>query len=271
MDYSRLNSTNSDRMRFESAAASKNIPWMFENYLPSKVYLYHIPQFTRLGYLLADLKPQEKIKRYRSSGGVLKDGDTIEVFHNLKGESFAFRMTPSYTLKANLKDIKIGTVTYSSAAGGRENTTSFSDISGVMIHNNLMFPLNIYYQPRNQGEKPNMVAQVGAYDGMTYLGGGVSNVYFDNSREGLRIGDRLAFEYSIPEHTANKYSIESTTKMFTITLTDNHIYHINVGVVNAGHDTHTPDTYAHNIDKPVLTGYTFYDNTGAPSNPNAAF
>jgi len=247
MDYARLTS--------DVKAVRK--PWTFESYLPDKVLLYHR---TKSGHAerLGTLNPKETVSRTRSNAAPLQIGDTIEVVYESNGNGYL--MMPPYTLHPHWRDVKVGTVTYESAGGGREYSVSFADISGVMIHNNLLFPLDVYHLPRDTDTRT-LVAQVEAYDGVSYMGGSRANVYYDNSREGLRLGDRLAFVFNLPDRKP----------VMTITLTDNHMYHINVGVIDAGYDDYAPDTYGYSVDRPVQTGITYYDASGSPTNPNAAF
>ena len=166
------------------------------------------------------------------------------------------------TLNSSIKSIRLGAVTYDNAnsSGQYLDHSTHWDMPGVWIVNKMRVPINIFY-------KGNLVAQLYADDGMNYLGGSASSLWFSNDREGLDFGDELKFSFAIPGWE-RKY-------LFTVPIDDNFAQTIYVGSVAAGMVGPPPDTYAYSVDQPVWTGITYYlpigrGNTRA-TNPLAPF
>ena len=256
-NYDRIKETPDSVFRNHSKFVQRNHPWTIQNLLPSRFNLYYQPQFSTKTEFLGKIESQEK-KTFPPSK--FTDGGKLIVMYpwirqnGLQEETLAM---PPHVFQSQWKNIKIGDVVYRSWDGGRQYFTSYADFSGIMLHNELMFPLNVYY-------KGNLVGQLGARDGMTYLGGSGASLYFDNDRDGLNIGDKLTFGYSMPGNSS---------LMFTVTLNDNHAYHVYVGKISVGEPELMPDRYAYNVNTPTVTGYTYYIPIGrynsVPTDPYA--
>ena len=114
---------------------------------------------------------------------------------------------------------------------------------GVWIHNRLAVQLDIQYHCI-------LVAQVSGYNGIEYMGGGASSVYFDNSREGLNFNDEIEFQYSLPGIAG--------AKIFSVKIDDEQCMSMYVGVVSGGMWGPNPDNAVYRVNKPSYTGITFY-------------
>jgi len=238
-DYDRLSYTIDSVLRDDSRYNQRNKPWVIQNMLPTEFLLYYSPQFSGESISLGSIRPQDtKVfppKKFET-------GDKLYVMYRSKSEGKNYMAMLPHTFQSQWKRIKIGDVVYRSWDGGRQYFTSFADISGLMLHNDLLFPLNVYF-------KGNLIGQMTGYDGMTNLGGSGASLYVDNDREGFRLGDQLTFGYSMED---NK------DILFTITLKDNHAYHVHIGKISVGEPENLPDTYAYSVNVPPQTGYTFY-------------
>lgn len=236
-DYNRLRDTMDDVLRDRSRYKQRNDPWILTNMLPTKLKLYHSPQFTGKTLYLCGLRPhQTKVFPPKK----FEDGDKLLVMY--EGKEAEHQIMPTHTFQSQWKRLRLGDVLYRSWDGGRQYFTSYADLSGLMLHNHLLFPLNVYF-------KGNLIGQMTGYDGMTYLGGSGASLYVDNDRDGFRLGDQLTFGYSFPGN-------EET--LFTVTLTDNHAYHVHIGKIGVGQPNPEPDTYAYSVNLPPQTGYTYY-------------
>ncbi len=244
--YDRLKDTMDDVLRNRSKVMQNLDPWVIKNMLPTEFELFYSPQFTDKTFSLGAIRPQG---RRVFSPHKFFDGDRLFVMYHPKSgtdQSKLHLAMPVHIFATQWKQLNLGDVVYRSSSGGREYFTSYSDISGLMLHNELMFPLNIYFNG-------NVIGVIGAYDGMTYLGGSAASRYIDNDRAGFRLGDKITFGYSME---GNKDT------MFTITLADNHAYHVYIGKISVGERQNYPDTYAYSVDLPPQTGYTYYKPIG---------
>ncbi len=239
--YDHLEYTIGDVLKDRSKEVQKFNPWRIKNMLPTEFHLFYNPPFTKTSVYIGVIRPQASLDFNHSK---FSDGGSLSVMFKSK-KKFYLAM-PVHILRSNQKYIKLGDVVYRSSGGGREHFTSYADISGLMLHNELMFPLNIFF-------KGNLVGVIGARDGMTYLGGSAASRYIDNNRAGYRLGDKITFGYSME---GNKDTL------FTITLTDNHVHHVYIGKIDAGYFQNYPDTYAYSVDYPPQTGYTYYRPIG---------
>ena len=255
--YRRLAGLVGDELRHASVVAQTNVIWKFNNKLPSDFHLYMKPGSTLMVndvvYGLGKLPANGTLK---FAADTFKTGDLLIVLfkhldqHDLAAGYKNYQAMQSYSLREFQKEINIGDVVYT----GNSLTPSiglspFNPIPGIWIHNELLFPLNIYYGG-------NLVSQIGAYDGMTYMGGSRASIWFDNQRQGLGFEAPLTLAYSIPE------SEGGAELLFTVFLYDNKMRNIYIGVINGNPDGPPPDTVAYSIDKPVHTGITFYTPTG---------
>ncbi len=247
-DYYRLSETMGDVMREKSARNQRYKDWTIINMLPTDLQMFYKKKYTDDLKFLTSLPARVK-KSFKPD--MFEDEDELYAFHATDGKPNLLFMPP-YTMRDFLKDIKVGTVVYDSNWAQEKYQVSYSDIAGIRIHNMLRVPLDIYYNRLDgTGPQPDqIVAQVRAYDGLSYLGGGGASIFFDNDRDGLNFMDEISFKYSLPGKKG-KY-------MITIALNDNQMNDVYVGMINGGHEPPPIDTYAYSVDKPVWTGYTYY-------------
>lgn len=268
--YRRLASTVGDELRHASTVAQKNVIWKFNNKLPSDFHLYMKPGSTLMvNDIVYDMGKLPGDGTLKFAADTFKTGDLLIVlFKHLDQNDLAagyknYQAMQPYSLREFQKEINIGDAVYTGQGHSpSEYLSPFNALPGVWIHNKLLFPLNIYYEGH-------LVSQLGAYDGMTYLGGSRATIWFDNQRMGLGFESPITFAYSIPES-------EGTSEfLYTVFLFDNKMRNISVGVINGNPDGPPPDTVAYSIDKPVHTGITYYIPTGngqsRATNPYAPF
>ena len=191
----------------------------------------------------------------------LHDGDQIMVCYRTKDGLVPFLLP--YKVRNFWKKITIGAVEYSSDGGQAEVQASFWDMRGIWIHNMTFSPMNIYYKNR-------LSAQIFAYNGTGYMGGGASTIYFDNDREGLKLGDELSFSFSVNG---------METKKMVVILDDIECLSIYVGSVlggstqsrtivgRRGDSAITPEAWGPEQDfgvfrvgRPSYTGVTYYES-----------
>lgn len=255
--YRQLAGLTGDELRRASIIAQTNINWKFINKLPSDFHLYVKPGSTLMVndvvYGLGKLPASGTLKFAHDT---FKTGDLLIVLfkhldqHDLAAGYKNYQAMQPYSLREFQKEINVGDVVYTdNSLTSSASISAFNPISGIWIHNELLFPLNIYYGG-------NLVSQVGAYDGMSYLGGSRASMWFDNQRQGLGFEAPLTLAYSLPE------SEGGTEILFTVFLYDNKMRNIHVGVINGNPSGPPPDTVAYSIDEPVHTGITFYTPTG---------
>lgn len=221
--------------------------WKIQNLLPFAVYVYAERKFTGEKITLGEI---HSLGTAVFHSQVLRDGD--ELFVYTQSNQLLHPLVLPYTVHGHIRDIRIGGVEYSEAAGSAQNSSLDSDVSGLLIHNMLRIPLDIYFRSRDSSvsDEFTLVAQVGAYDGRGYHGGSGGIMFFDNDRDGLRIGDQIGFGFSLTGL--------SRKPAFWVTIHDNHAHHLYVGKVVGGYRGPHNDIYAHDIDRTVTSGYTWY-------------
>lgn len=266
-EYRRLNDLNGDIFRDNASRYNKHEPWVLKNNLPSDLHVYS-KGFGSLDHYynyFGVMKAQGEMKIVPDQ---LKNGDVLFFLFRYvdpkTGDVKRYLAMEPYNVSETMKYLRVGTTGSQMNHSNLEYQNSDNaDINGVMIHNRLVFPIDIYY-------KGNLVAQAGSNDRMSPLGGSQSSVYVDNNRQGMRLGDTLYFTYSLPpEKGGNK-------PMYTIVLNDNKMTDIYVGIVNGNPNTFVPyDTYAYSVDRPVFSGMKFYPPAGRGysfvTNPGSAF
>ena len=240
-EYSRLRDTNGDVLRNISAEMQRDVPWTLKNMLPVKLELWLEK------YQSGDPRPfgildEFETKVFPPSTFSVRD----QLFTYIRVHGKLYPLLEPYMFRDIWKTVRLGAVTYDSGAGHSVVQASNWNMRGVWIHNRIRVPLDIYY-------KGNLVAQVSAYNGIEYMGGGASSIYFDNNREGLNFEDEIEFRSSVPGH--NK-------KLFSVTLDDQQCTQMYVGTVSGGLWGPNPDNAVHRVHKPVFTGVGFYVPAG---------
>ena len=254
--YNRLAGMVGDKLRHDSTVTQENVNWKFNNILPSDFHLYMKPGSSLMvNDVVYDIGKLPANGSLQFAHNTFNDGDLLIVlFKHLDQKDLAagyknYQAMEPYSLRGFQKKINIGDVATSFTSTPSEYLSPYNALPGVWIHNRLLFPLNIYY-----GGK--LVSQLGAYDGMTYMGGSRATIWFDNRRMGLDFEAPITLAYSLPES-------EGTSEyLYTVFLYDNKMRDIYVGVINANPDGPPPDTTNYSIDRPVHTGITFYPATG---------
>nr|QBK85448.1 MAG: hypothetical protein LCMAC101_00350 [Marseillevirus LCMAC101] len=205
-------------------------------------------------------------KTVKFAPDAFKDGDLLMVVYkylnpnDLSKGGKNYQAMQSYFLREFRKEINIGDVVYEGTMTIYHS--SESALPGIWIHNQLLFPLNIYYGGH-------LVSQIGAYDGMNYLGGSRASIWFDNQRQGLAFDAPITLAYSLPES-------EGTSEfLFSVFLYDAKMKNMIVGVINGNPDGPPPGNAVYSIDEPVYTGITYYIPIGngksRATNPYAPF
>lgn len=225
MDYQRLSYMSGDVVQEYNKKIRSDLPWILQNMLPSTFELYLVPQFRQIKIPLGSIEPR---KQRIFPPHEFKDGDILIVTYKWDTETFneETHIMPNHVFNSAWKHIRLGDVNYDSSRG-RQAIFPDADISGIMLNNCLHFPLDVFF-------KGTLVAQLESYDGMTHMGGSGSSLYYDNHRQGFNLGDQITFAYSM---------VTDRSEMYTITLTDNHVYNVNIGVIGVGTPSIMPDVF----------------------------
>lgn len=244
--YDLLIDGNGDRFRGRKTFVDRHKNWVFKNMLPTTFHLYKGTKFPFVTNCNDQYPKEEFIGKLNAhctaefSPSTFDDGDFLMIY--FESGNVKIQMFPPHELRGFHKDLLIGTCAYNSTDGSRQNYTSYSDISGIYIINHLKIPIDIYY-------RGNLVAQTGAEDGMTFLGGSSSTVFFDNNRQGFKLGDVLTFTYSLPN---------DTRKMFSLELNDNYMNEIHVGVINHNGQPCREQIYSYRINEFSISGMNYF-------------
>jgi len=255
-DYFHLRGTIDEVLRAQSAKNQCSKEWKIINMLPTNLELWSEKKWTGTAEPLTKIKARETLVFEPNK---FSDGDQLYTyFRTPQGKLIPF-LEPC-SLRCIWKNVKLGAVVYRSTGGHLGEQASNWDMRGITLHNKMRIPLNVFYKGR-------LAAQISAYDGMSYMGGSASTVYFDNDRQGLNMWDKLTFSYSVPG-LMNK-------ELFTVTLDDVQMQDVHIGEVQGGETGPDPDTAAYSVDRPVWTGITYYIPTGRynsrMTNPLAPF
>lgn len=260
--YDRLIDGNGDRIRGRTSYVLRNKDWTLKNVLPTTFHLYRAPK--NFSAPIGGFPPETYLGVLKAFSEIVLPPETfyegsflLVYFGNDEKKVLMF---PPYKMKSFQKSLLIGTVGYDSTSGSKQHYTSYSDISGIFIVNHLNIPINIHF-------RGNLVAQTGANDGMDFLGGSSSTVYFDNNRQGFKIGDVLRFTYSLPNNKSH---------MFDVKLTNNYINRIHVGIINPNQEEcRGDDVYSYRLDSFSISGVNYYLPVGnynsISQNPSACF
>jgi hypothetical protein len=254
-DYHHLRGLNGDVFRAVSAANQAQTPWTIKNMLPSALELWVEKDLSDDPRPFTVMQPQETRE---FPPDTFADRDQLYTYIRVGGKLFPF-LRP-YIFRDIWRTVHLGAVTYSSDGGHGEVQASHWNLRGIWLRNYLAFPLDVYYKGR-------LAVQLSAYNGIGYMGGGASEVYFDNDREGLNWGDEIEFSYSLPGRAGKN--------IFSVKIDDEQCLSMHIGVVSGGMWGPDPDNAVYRVDKPVHTGITFYVPAGGyrtrATNPLAPF
>lgn len=251
--YQTLSYQTSDLLRSSEARFKKNEPWYFINALPSTLVIYIKKYGSNDSRFLVSMGPRQTIK---FESDTFDEKDKLYTYYRMdNGKLIPF--LESYTIFLNSKTIKFGAVTYDFK---KSYNAGFFDIEGVWLCNKLPIPIDVYYNG-------NMVVQLFPHSDLSYLGGGSSETYFDNSGYGLNYLDKLEFSYSLPP-PENK-------KLFSITIDDVKCNKIFIGTVSSETGAPYPDNAVYRIQEPNYSALTYFDyignGTSIMTNPKSPF
>lgn len=251
MDYTLLSNDNGDIQRTISSNFQKNDNWTITNYLPLDLYIY-IEKFCRNKplHFLAVIKAKDTITINKDK---LSEKDILRTY--VLSKSKLYQIMNKYIIKNFAKNIKLGDVGYHSLGGNSEFQASHSDMNGIHLKNRLSIPLNVYY-------KGNRVAELGPYIGLSYMGGGNSDVYFDNDRQGIDFEDVLTFKFG-------------DKLLYSIKIIDEQAQDLHIGIIRGNFNPRDPDNSIYRVDKSDYSGVTFFEKTCGyktkPTNPTVPF
>ncbi|MDB4769378.1 hypothetical protein OAG24_00285 [bacterium] len=260
--YYNVSNTQSDQVREISTLQKLGEKWTISNLLPFDIEVYCSPKFgnrkielegaSQMAFQCADstnfvgnIKAQSTLNFECNS---FSDGDELVAFIS-SPKNGGIMLTEPERLHANQKNIKIGGVVYRSTDGGQEYNNDYADISSVQIHNHFPFPLDLIFRGA-------IVAQIGGSDGMTYKGGSNAVLNFNNSWQGLNIGDKLTFRIS------SATSFFTGKELYTVMINDDHTGQIHVGSISSDCTYPFDDSVSYSVHAPPLTGVTYYEPVG---------
>ena len=267
-DYHKLTNTNGNELIRLSSDVQRFVRWSLVNKLPASFHLY-LKRGKTL-FINDEVLYLGEIKDYETLNfkyDTLREGDLLIVLfkyintNNFSKHSNYLAMQP-YSIRSFQRTVFIGDTVYNEeGAATASYLSSYEDLPGVWIHNELLFPLNIYY-------KGQLVSQLGPYDGMTYQGGSAATIWFDDQRRGLKFDSPISIEFATGNPSVDGIGKQ---KRFSVYLYDNKMRNIYVGVINGNHNGPPPDTFSYSVDQPTFTGLTYYIPTGngtsVPTNP----
>lgn len=241
--YYQISNTQSDQIRRISSIQQQNEKWTISNLLPFDIDLYCSPKYNPSSKFISNIKAQSTLN---FNYDAFNEGDELLT---MVGD---YMLMDPEILHSSQKNIKVGGAVYRSTDGGREYSNDYTDISSVQIHNHFPFPIELIF-------KGAIVAQIGGSDGLTYKGGSNSVLNFNNSWQGLNIGDKLTFKicsnYSSGLQIGGKY-------LYTALINDNHVGEIHVGMISSDCSYPMNDTVSYSVNAPPLTGITYYESIG---------
>jgi len=248
MDYTLLSNDNGDIQRKISSDIQKDKNWVITNYLPLDLYIY-IEKFCRNKplHFLSVIKAKDTIivNKDKLSG---KDILRTYILNNSK----FYQIMDKHIIKNFAKEIKLGDVGYHSLGGNSEFQAAHTDMNGIYLRNRLSIPITVYY-------KGNRVAELGPYIGLSFLGGGNSDIFFDNDRSGIDFGDVLTFKYN-------------DKLLYNIKIIDEQAQDLHIGIIRGNFNPRDPDNSIYRVNKDVYSGVTFFEKTCGyktkPTNPS---
>lgn len=204
-DYSFISNLVPDKIKRQREKRLAGNPWRFTNMMNCSIEIFyttaHKDSCVRsLGWVGAK-------QTLSVDCSFLKGGYIIHIFRN------GIECLEPYTLLAGKKDLKVGTTSYDNIGFTRFKSL-YSDMFGINFHNRFCFPIEIYFNQK-------LVATVGSYKGLNFMGGGDSTVYYTNNWLGSEVGNRFAFKEK-----------GSDTFLYEITLVSRTTQNIYVGIVS---------------------------------------
>lgn len=252
--YQNIATQNSDILRLQKSYNKRNDPWYFINAMPSILTIFRKHHGGKANFLV-NLQPNQILS---FSPDMFQERDKLYTYYYKNKKLIPF-MEP-YTIVLQSKTIKFGAVTYTSEAGRGGSQAGYFDIEGIWLNNRLPIPLDVYF-------RGNLVVQLYGYSGIDYMGGGASEVYFDNGRQGINYLDTFEFKYSLPGK-------EGLT-LFTVTIDDVQCQKMFIGTVSSSDESPFPDNSVYRIQEPNYTAVTYFvpvgDGKSLMTNPNSPF
>lgn len=248
MDYTLLSNNNGDIQRKISSFSQKDDSWIITNLLPLDLYIY-IEKFcqTKPLHFLTVIKAKDTIV---VNNDKLNEKDILRTY--VLSNSQFYQIMNKHIIKNYAKNIKLGDVGYHSLGGNSEFQASHPDMNGLYLRNRLCIPITVYY-------KGNLVAELGPYIGLSFMGGGNSDLYFDNDRSGIDFGDILTFKFN-------------DKLLYSIKIIDEQAQDLHIGIIRGNFNPRDPDNNIYRVNKNVYSGVTFFDKTCGyktkPTNPS---
>ncbi len=177
-EFAEVSHTVSDKLRDFAARRNNGPPWAFQNTTPYETRLYYQPPGSAQApsEALALLKGHEqRTLSADSAGRTLSAGGIVTA-------DFLPVLGKPYVLDPQHKLVLLGSVVYDIFGHGGNYYNLYADLAGVHFVNHFPFDVDIHYQG-------NLVAIVGAYDGLGFYSNSRATIYYDNTRDGLRLGD----------------------------------------------------------------------------------
>jgi hypothetical protein len=211
--------------------------WMISNRLPSTLVLYKQSQ---AGHRTEVCEIQAR-SELTLPPGTFEEGDFLIAYRRYEDLFYPF-MEPQI-LKMRSRHIILGDIGFTQGEGRGIVMASNWDMRGVWLHNHLSVPLNVYY-------KGNLVVQLHANAGLSYMGGGANVVYFNNSGQGLNRDDVLSFRYATSDGH-DKFLRDAV-------LSNVQAMNIHIGIITAVPWRPDPFNGVYNVDGPTHSGISFF-------------
>ena len=214
--YAEIEDTSSSRIRGYQADLIAGLPWTIHNALPFAIRVMYQPPGGKAAVLTKVRAHGRKAVRADAAGRPLVPGGVLAAAAAAGPDQRAAVAGP-YVLDPQYKSLSLGAASYDDGGHGQNFYNLHADVHGVHIVNHFPFPLELVFEG-------NVVAVVGAADGRGYHSGSQAQVYFDNAREGLRLGDVLTVR-------TMKHPTGRAVTLYSVVLDDIHTHTIHLGVV----------------------------------------
>jgi hypothetical protein len=274
-----------DYERDSRIRAMEGRPWKVTNLFPFPINVYiRSPVSSKLDPL-GIIRPTDSIYvTHTQNGKELVGGDEIHVtFSNGKGTAPSvkqFEVVRPFYLFEDSRTIDIGQIVYETLQTTQHIPLN-KDISGVRIHNNVGFPLDVYMsdvplvgssrsnfgcpfngEPRFEREDPFVstksktpvkIATIGKDDGLSFMSGSRNSVYTTNDYYGFNVGDKLTFVF--PMQSDDRKGLVYGTA----TIPDNYLSDIKVGVIQQHRGLVPNDIFSYRVNEPNLSGLGYFE------------
>lgn len=229
-------SYDAERSRREASLFDK--PWKFINLLPISINVYVYDGNTL--DLVSAIGAHLSVSTFQSISGItLKAGQQINITYSDRDVEYEI-LRPEFLL-ADSRNVRIGDVVSEDKDASLTQRTH-TDITGFRVHNRLVIPICIYY-------KNMKIGRIAGDDGTDApFSGTPGSVYLNNDRNGFKLGDILEIRSEI-----------NNIKYGEITIHDNYISDIYIGVITQHFVPTIQDMYSYRIDSPNAGGIKYFE------------